>query len=91
MEVWWLSPSIVAVGIIITIVLGARRDAKHSGVVDTLLDEHDRRMNEHGQEINILNQKIENHSHRLTSVEVHCDTLHSKRSKETAAERAGGD
>ena len=75
MEVWWVSPLLVLIGVGISIVLGARRDAKHSGVVDTLLEEHGRRITAHGAEIDELKDKMEDHVERITRVEVRCDTL----------------
>ena len=83
MEVWWVSPALVAVGVVITIVLSARRDAKHSGVVDTLLQEHHRRLTAHGEEIDNLKDEMGDQIQRITRVEVrcqtlHCDTLHAK-------------
>jgi uncharacterized membrane protein len=75
MEVWWVSPLLVLIGVGISIVLGARRDAKHSGVVDTLLEEHGRRITAQGAEIDELQDKMEDHVERITRVEVRCDTL----------------
>ena len=75
MEVWWVSPVLVLVGVGISVILGARRDAKHSGVVDTLLAEHGRRITAHGAEIDELQDKMEDHVERITRVEVRCNTL----------------
>ena len=75
MEVWWVSPLLVLIGVGISIVLGARRDAKHSGVVDTLLEEHGRRITAQGAEIDELQDKMEDHVERITRVEVRCNTL----------------
>jgi uncharacterized membrane protein len=66
---------LVLIGVGISIVLGARRDAKHSGVVDTLLEEHGRRITAQGAEIDELQDKMEDHVERITRVEVRCDTL----------------
>ena len=75
MEVWWVSPLLVLIGVGISIVLGARRDAKHSGVVDTLLEEHGRRITAHGEEIDSLKEELGDHVERITRVEVRCQTL----------------
>ena len=78
MEVWWVSPVLVLLGVGISIILGARRDAKHSGVVDTLLEEHNRRITAHGEEIDEVNSRITDHAERITAVESRCDIQHER-------------
>jgi hypothetical protein len=83
MEFWWVSPALVGVGVSISIILGLRRDAKHEGVVDTILVAHEKRLTAHGQEIDSLKDRIGRQGEQITAIDVRCetvrcDTLHAK-------------
>lgn len=69
MEAWWLSPALVAAGILVNIGLGARREAKASGVRDEKLRSLDKRVTAHGTEIDGVKERLGYHGERIAKLE----------------------
>ena len=69
MQAWWLSPALVAVGILINMGLGARREAKASGVRDEKLSSLDKRVTAHGIEIDGVKERLGYHGERIAKLE----------------------
>lgn len=69
MDLWWLSPALVALGILINMALGAKREAKASGVRDEKLSSLDKRVTSHGTEIDGVKERLGYHGERIAKLE----------------------
>jgi hypothetical protein len=78
MEVWWISPALVGIGIVFSVFLGARRDAKHSGIVDANLEAHAVQLARHTLQFDEVNAHLSEHGERITAVESRCDVQHDR-------------
>lgn len=69
MDSSWISPAIVAVGVVVNIFVGMRRDAKRQGANEEIQKALLARVTAHGEEIDDLRTKHAVHGERLASLE----------------------
>jgi hypothetical protein len=69
METWWISPALVGLGIAVNLILAARRDARHQGVIDTQITDLDGRLDRHSSAINDLHDARISHGERISALE----------------------
>ena len=65
----WISPALVAAGVITNIALSMRREAKESGVRQAIQEAHERRLNTHRQRLDGFDERLGVHGERLASLE----------------------
>lgn len=68
-EVWWVSPALVAIGLVVSVVAGMRREAKHAGVVDQVVADVGDRLDRHSSALNDLQDARIDHGERLSALE----------------------
>ena len=76
MELSWVSPALVGLGLVVSILLGWQRESKASGARDEKMKFVCLRQNEHSSQIEKLKEIQGRHGERISVVESRCKITH---------------
>jgi hypothetical protein len=71
MDLSWVSPALVGLGVVANFALGLRRDAKREGRRDERMDAHEKRLNSHSAQLTDLRADVGEQAEKIAKIQGH--------------------